>query len=78
MNVLFDNACGKFHICAIERFNGGKISECAVIYRYGAVVLKELTFPPEKSQVAIDIASHIFDAIETYHDYVVCDFADSM
>jgi hypothetical protein len=78
MNVLFDNTCGKFNISLIEKFNGGKSISLELNYQYGAVVLKTLTFNPEQKQTAIDIAAHIFDAVESYRNTVVENMARSI
>lgn len=78
MNVLFNNSCGRFNVQLIEKFNGGKTTGYELNYQYGVDVLKTLTFNPEQKQSAIDIASHLFDAVESYRYAVVDNLARSV
>ena len=68
---LYEKSCGRFFISVSKEFNGGVATGIRLVYLYGAVNLKELTFPVEKEQAAIDIASHIYDAIEIYRECVI-------
>lgn len=69
--IVFEKECGKFAVHLTEEYSNSKVTGYRLQYWYGPVSLKELTFPANKKQVAIDIAAHMYDAVNAYRECIV-------